>query len=280
MQGLSILISIPSTLYPRTCYNILTMARTKYLVVGNWKMYIESLPKAKELAGKVTRTASRLKRTEVVVCPPDAFAGSLAPSITRGSVRLGAQDVSMETEAARTGETSVHMLKSIGATYVIVGHSERRSMGESNATVAAKTARALKVGLTPILCVGERERDLRGEFLAFLEHQIRESLSGVTKGKAPQVVIAYEPVWAIGKRSDDAVTPHVLHETALFIKKILVSLYGRNIGTSMKILYGGSVEAPNAAALVVDGAVEGLLVGHASTDAGEFSAILQSVDAR
>jgi triosephosphate isomerase len=256
------------------------MARTKHLVVGNWKMYVDSLPKAKELAGKIVRVASRLKRTEVVICPPHAFVGALSPSVTRSNVRLGAQDVSTETEAARTGETSAYMLKSVGATYVIVGHSERRALGESNATVATKTARALKAGLTPIVCIGERERDFRGEFLAFLEHQIRESLAGITKAKAPQVVIAYEPVWAIGKSSEAAVTPHVLHETTLFIKKILVSLYGRKIGTSMKILYGGSVEADNASALITGGTTDGILVGHASTDAAEYSAILKSVDAR
>ena len=256
------------------------MARTKYLVVGNWKMYVETLAKAKELASKVSRTSARLRRTDVVICPPHAFVGALSPSVARSSVRLGAQDVSMETEAARTGETSAYMLKSVGAEYVIVGHSERRSSGESNATVATKTARALKAGLTPIVCVGERERDVRGEFLAFLEHQIRESLKGLTKAKAPHIVIAYEPVWAIGKSSESAVTPHVLHEMTLFIKKILVSLYGRKIGTSMRVLYGGSVEADNASALITGGTVDGLLVGHASTDAEEFSAILRSVDAR
>jgi triosephosphate isomerase (TIM) len=256
------------------------MARTKHLVVGNWKMYIDSLPKAKELAGKITRTASRLKRTEVVICPSHAFLGALSTSVTKSKVQLGAQDLSMETEAARTGETSAYMLKSVGAVYVIVGHSERRALGESNATIATKTARALKAGVTPIVCIGERERDFRGEFLAFLENQIRGSLTGITKAKASQVVIAYEPVWAIGKNSSDAVTPHVLHETTLFIKKILVSLYGRNIGTSIKIIYGGSVEAPNAAALITGGTVDGVLVGHASTDASEFAAILKSVDRR
>ncbi len=256
------------------------MARTKYLIVGNWKMYIDSLPKAKDLASRIGRIASRLKRTEVAICPPHAFLGALSTSVAKSHLRLGAQDTSVEIEAARTGETSAYMLKSVGAAYVIIGHSERRALGENNATVATKVARALKVGLTPIVCIGERERDLRGEFLAFLEHQIRESLAGITKAKASQVVIAYEPIWAIGKSSDDAVTPHVLHETTLFIKKILVSLYGRNIGTSLKILYGGSVEAENAAALITGGTVDGVLVGHASTDAQEFSAILKSVDAR
>lgn len=256
------------------------MARTKHLVIGNWKMYVDSLAKAKELTSKITRTASRLKRTDVVICPPHAFLGALSVSVTRSRAHLGAQDVSMEIEATRTGETSAYMLKSIGAEYVIVGHSERRALGESDATVAMKTLHAIKAGLTPVVCVGERERDMRGEYLAFLESQIRGSLAGIPKAKAIRLTIAYEPVWAIGGRSDDAVSPHILHETALFIKKILVSLYGRTTGTSIKILYGGSVEPPNAALLISDGAVDGLLVGHASTDGEEFSAIVRSVDAR
>lgn len=253
------------------------MARTKYLVVGNWKMYVDSAAKATELARRVARAASRLRRTEVVVCPPHAFLGTIASGRGR-SLLLGAQDVSTETEAARTGETSVFMLKNMRVSHVIVGHSERRSLGETNAIVALKAQRALKAGVTPIICIGETERDLRGDFLALLEAQIKQSLSGVTRAKVSQVVVAYEPLWAIGKSAQDAVTPHVLHETTLFIKKILVSLFGRTAGTSVKILYGGSVEAPNAAALVSEGAVDGVLVGHASTDAGEFVEIIRSID--
>lgn len=242
-------------------------------------MYIDSTAKAKDLMGKVSRTASRLKRTDVLVCPPHAFLGLFAGrSISRGGLCLGAQDVSIDIEAARTGESSVYMLKSLGIAHVIVGHSERRAKGESDAVISMKIARLLKAGLTPILCIGESERDMHGEYLAFLEREIRESLRGVPKAKAKQIIVAYEPLWAIGKSADDAVTPQILHETALFIKKILVSMYGRAIGGAVKILYGGSVESSNAGALIAGGTVDGLLVGHASTDAEEFAGILKSVD--
>ncbi|HXK39437.1 MAG TPA: triose-phosphate isomerase family protein [Candidatus Paceibacterota bacterium] len=256
------------------------MARTKHLVVGNWKMYIETLSEAKSLAGSVARTASRLRHTEAVICPPHPFVGALSASIRRGRVRLGAQDVSAEREAKRTGETSVSMLKDLGVAYVIVGHSERRALGETDTDVAAKAAQVLKAGLVPIICIGERERDIRGEYLASLQSQLRASLSGVPKAKATRLVIAYEPLWAIGKSSSDALPPRLLHEMALFIKKTLVSLYGRSAGTSVRIIYGGSVEAPNAGALAREGAVDGFLVGHASADAGEFAEILRSVDRR
>jgi triosephosphate isomerase (TIM) len=256
------------------------MARMKYLVVGNWKMYIDSPLKAKELAGKTARVASRLKRTQAVICPPHAFLGALSTSAGRSGLRLGAQDVSVETDAKRTGETSVYMLKSLGVSHVIIGHSERRAMGETDTIVATKAALSLKAGLTPIVCIGEQARDMRGEYLSLLEAQIRGSLAGVSRAKASQLVIAYEPIWAIGKSAEDAVTPQLLHETTLFIKKILVSLYGRSTGTSVRILYGGSAEAQNAGALIVGGAVDGVLVGHASADKEEFLDILRSVDAR
>lgn len=256
------------------------MARAKYLVVGNWKMYIDSLPKAKELAAKVTRASSRLRRTGVVICPPHAFLAAFSANVRRSNVCLGAQDVSPEIEAKRTGENSAYILKSVGVSHVILGHSERRALGENDSVVATKVARALKAGLTPIVCVGEQQRDIRGEYLSQLESQIRGSLAGVPKAKASQLIVTYEPVWAIGKSADNAVTPQLLHEMTLFIKKILVSLYGRSAGTSVKILYGGSVEAPNAGALVRGGMVDGVLVGHASADAEEFIHILKSVDAR
>ncbi len=256
------------------------MARTRKLVVGNWKMYIDSTTKAKELMTKVSRTASRLKRTDVLVCPPHAFLGLFAGrNVSKGGPCLGAQDVSADIEVARTGESSVYMLKSLGVDHVIVGHSERRAKGETNADIAQKIARLLKAGLSPVLCIGESERDMQGKYLAFLEQELRESLATVPKAKVKQIIVAYEPIWAIGKSADDAVTPHILHETTLFIKKILVSMYGRAVGSAIKILYGGSVEASNAGALVVGGTVDGLLVGHASTDAEEFAQILRSVDA-
>jgi triosephosphate isomerase len=256
------------------------MPRPKHLVVGNWKMYVDSLTKAKELSTKVMRVAARLKRTQAVICPPLPFLGTLAPSITRSKVFLGAQTVSAELEPARTGEVSMYMLKSVGVSHVIIGHSERRALGETDASVALKVIRSLKSGLTPIICIGEQQRDMRGDYLAFLEAQIRSSLADVPKARAKELVIAYEPLWAIGGSSIDAVTPAILHETVLFIKKILVSLYGRASGTSIRILYGGSVEEANAASLIAGGMVDGLLVGHASVDAEEFSEILRSVDKR
>lgn len=256
------------------------MARAKHLVVGNWKMYVDSLPKAKELAGKVARTASRLKRTNVVICPPHAFLGAIASGARRGTLGFGAQDVSAETDAKRTGENSAYIVKGAGATHVILGHSERRALGETDAVVAVKASRALKAGLTPIVCVGETERDMCGEYLSLLESQIRGSLRNVPRAKASQLVVAYEPLWAIGKSAQDAVTPALLHEMTLFIKKILVSLYGRSAGTAARIIYGGSVETENVAALIAGGAVDGVLVGHASVDAKEFSAILRAVDER
>ncbi len=154
-----------------------------------------------------------------------------------------------------------------------------RAAGETSHLVALKAQAVIKHGLTAVVCIGESERDARGGYLTHLEEQIRQSLAGITRPKLTSVVIAYEPVWAIGKSADEAMTPTTLHETTLFIKKILVSMYGRAAGTAVRVLYGGSVESKNAGSLMQDGAVDGFLVGHASVDAKEFKTIIASVDA-
>lgn len=253
------------------------MKKTKKLVVGNWKLYIDTPKAAKALWKSVSTTARKTRKTDVVVCPPMPLLGLFAGNIS-GRVSLGAQDVFWTLEPKWTGQTSVYALRSLGVGHVIVGHSEVRALGESNEAVAMKVGLLLKTGLTPIVCVGERERDDKGQYLSHLEAQIRASLAGVSRQKASKLVIAYEPLWAIGRSADDALPPEHLHQMTLFIKKTLVSLYGRNIGTTIPILYGGSVESKNVAELVAGGEVDGVLVGHASVDAKEFSAIIRSVD--
>lgn len=253
------------------------MKKTKRLVVGNWKLYVDSPKQAKELWKMVNTHAKKLRTTHVVVCPPMPLLGLFAGTAS-SRVSLGSQDVFWTTEPKWTGQASAYALRSVGVSHVIVGHSEVRALGETNEAVATKVGVLIKTGLTPIVCVGEREHDDKGEYLAHLESQIRTSLAGVSRQKASKIVIAYEPLWAIGKTAAEAITPEVLHQTSLFIKKTLVSLYGRTIGTTIPILYGGSVEAKNVAELVSGGEVDGVLVGHASVDGKEFGAIVQSVD--
>lgn len=254
------------------------MKKTKKLVVGNWKLYIDTPKAAKALWKSVSTTARKTRKTDVVVCPPMPLLGLFAGNAS-GRVSLGAQDLFWTTEPKWTGQSSVYALRSVGASYAIVGHSEVRALGDTNEAVATKVNLLIKTGLTPIVCVGERERDERAEYLSKLEQQIKESLAGVSRQKASKLVIAYEPLWTIGKSADDALPPELLHQMTLFIKKTLVSLYGRTIGTTIPILYGGSVEVKNVAEIVSGGEVDGVLVGHASVDAKEFGEIIKSVDA-
>jgi len=194
------------------------------------------------------------------------------------NIILGAQNVSNEEKGAFTGETSVSMLKDLDIKFVIVGHSERRATGEGNEIIRKKLERVFAVGLTPILCIGEKNRDKDGNHLSFLSTQIKECLSGIQKKDLLGMIIAYEPVWVIGKSYKESMSPTDIHETTLFIKKVAGELFGKDIADSFKILYGGSVEAENARGVVEYGNVSGFLVGHASLVPETFSIILKATD--
>ncbi|MCI0619937.1 triose-phosphate isomerase [Candidatus Wolfebacteria bacterium] len=253
------------------------MARRGRLVVANWKMHPGALQEARRLFSSIARRIRRVRGVQVVVCPPALYLSELVRSYRGANIRFGAQDVSWHAGiGAYTGELSAMMLKRIGAGHVIVGHSERRAMGESDKTVSTKVKAALDAGLAPILCVGEEERDHEGGYLSQLEWQLTASLDGVPRTQASRLVVAYEPVWAIGKRAQSAVTPRLLHETVIFVKKILSKKYGRVVGMKVPILYGGSVEGTNAGALSREGAVDGFLVGHASLSVRDFVSIVKA----
>lgn len=241
------------------------------LVVGNWKMNPRSLKEAKRLFGGIARRARSIRGAQIVVCPPVPYVYELIRGYTGTKVRFGVQNISVfEKEGAHTGETSGQMLRSLGIEYVIVGHSERRALGESDEEIGRKVVGACKSGLVPIVCIGENERDAQGRYLAVLENQIRDSLASVSRTQAQRLIIAYEPLWAIGKGANDAITPHELHGMSIFIKKILTKLYGRKTGMAIRILYGGSVEEANIDELQKEESIDGFLVGHASLDPQEF----------
>ncbi len=257
------------------CYN--RNMKKRNIVVANWKMNPESLEKAKEIFNRVRKTAKELRNTDIVVCPPFPFIFPLSKLNYPKNVFLGAQNVSTELKGAFTGEVSVDMVKDLGTKFVIVGHSERRAMGETGEIVAKKLQIAFDAGLTPILCIGEKQRDKDGSHLSLIKNQIKEALTGLHKKHLVGIVIAYEPVWAIGKSYKEAMTPTDIHETVLFIKKIIAETFGRDIAGGCKILYGAAVEAENARAVLEQGNVGGFLVGHASLKP-EFAEILKSAD--
>jgi len=250
------------------------MNRKKSLVVANWKMNPSTLVEAKRLLKDVARKVSRTRDVSVVLCPPVLYLLDLVKSYKGSIISFGAQDVSRdEKTGAFTGEISSMMLKRLGVIYTIVGHSERRARGETDEVVSQKVLAALAGGLVPIVCVGETQRDGEGQYLGVLERQLAGSLEGLSRQKAGKIIVVYEPLWAIGKTAADSVSPEDLYQMSLFIKKILVKHYGRKIGKSIRILYGGSVEPQNAGSLRRDGGVDGFLVGHASLVSSDFAAI-------
>lgn len=234
----------------------------------------QTVEEAKRIATQVKKIALKTKKIETVVCPP--FVYSNLVKIDDG-FSLGAQDVYFEQAGSFTGEVSAEMLKSIGVKYVIVGHAERRKMGDTDEVVAQKVNAVVNAGLLPILCVGEKERDVNGDYLGVLKAQILASLGKLARKDVKNLVIAYEPLWAIGGAS--AMTPADVHETALFIKKVLSDTYGQEYALLVKILYGGSVTFKNAKDIVALGQVDGLLVGRESVNPEGFNLILKEIDA-
>lgn len=231
-------------------------------------MYIESPEGAKRFMATLKRKLARISGVEVWVAPPF----TILPVVPKGPYKLGGQHVSTHTSGAHTGEVSASMLKSAGASFCIVGHSERRAMGEGDDVVHEELLAALKAGLVAVLCVGEEERRDDGWHFVHIEAQLRTALVG-THPFAHKIIVAYEPIWAIGKNASEAMQPQTLEEMVIFIKKTLSKIIGREAGLKIPILYGGSVEDSNCVQLLHSG-INGLLVGHASADINSFSEIL------
>ena len=248
--------------------------KKKTLIVANWKMNPGSAAEARALFNRTKQTGSRLERMETVICPPFPYLGLFARAATT-RVFLGAQDVFWANSARATGEVSPEMLKDLGVSYCIVGHSERRALGETDDIVSKKLRAALAEGLTPIVCVGEKERDSGGHYFSTLKSQIAASFSGVTRAQVRDTVIAYEPLWAIGKSAREAAEPRAIREMSIFIRKVLSDLFGAEAAQFPRILYGGSAEEANTASILSEGDVSGLLVGHASLNAEGFGEMLK-----
>ncbi len=257
-------------------YNHCMAKKKRKLVVANWKMNPLSLTEAKQI-GKSIRGHSRSFQSKVVICPPFVYLNELKSVIVKDKISLGGQDAFFESKGSFTGEISPEMLKNMGADHVIMGHSERRAMAETSEMVAKKVLAAFKAGLSVILCVGEKERDDHGHYLAFLKEQLSTSLKGVSKKYSAKLSIAYEPIWAIGK-GHEAMTPHDVHQMSIFIRKHLIHIYNSVAAGEIKVIYGGSVDSTNAYAIVHEGEVDGLLVGRDSLNAKDFSIIVKEVD--
>lgn len=250
----------------------------KKLVVANWKMNPESLSEAEKLFEGVKKITTRLKNVQTVIIPPFVYLPALTKKYKGNKISFGAQNVFFESNGSYTGEISIPMLEDMKVDYVIVGHSERRSMGESNEIVHKKIKAVLSSGLVAILCIGEKERDSSADYLSFLKEELVVALRLIPKTQLKNLVVAYEPLWTIGKTEDEAMKSEQVHEMVIFIRKILAERFGKRVAMSVPVLYGGSVEPGNAKDLIKEGEISGFLVGHASLNKDDFNEILKIVN--
>ncbi len=245
----------------------------KRIVAGNWKMY-KTVPEATELAAAIAAAAPKDGGSEIVVCPPFVNLTAVAGAIKGSAVQLGAQNMHWEEKGAFTGEISADMLKSAGCQYVILGHSERRQyFGETDATVNKKIKRALAVGLNPIVCVGETlDQRKAGTTESVVGDQVRGCFADLSAEQAQILVVAYEPVWAIG--TGVTATSEQAQEVHHFIRALLAQLYSESVAQTVRIQYGGSMKPDNAAQLLAQPDIDGGLIGGASLDAKSFLQIV------
>ncbi|NUN14405.1 MAG: triose-phosphate isomerase [Myxococcales bacterium] len=242
----------------------------KPLIAGNWKMYT-TLMDAVELASEIRRLTEQLRDVEIAVFPPFPFLVPVAAKLAGSRIGLGAQDCYVADKGAFTGAVSAPMLRSVGCRYILCGHSERRSVfGDSDATVAAKVRRTVDSGMTAVLCVGETAQERRsGQTSVVVGSQVKLGLAQVSAEEIrSNVVIAYEPVWAIG--TGDTATPAMAQDVHAFIRETLAGLGTDTLASEMRILYGGSVKPDNVDGLMSCPDIDGALVGGASLEVKSF----------
>lgn len=251
--------------------------KTKKIIVANWKMNPLNTKDAIKLFSSIKSTSQKNKKTSVVVCSPSIFLPVLS-KYSSIKCALGAQNMHFETNGAFTGEISAKMLKDSKVSYVILGHSERRAMGEDDIFINQKIKMAIKSGITPILCVGEKERTGDAWYLHAVKTQVDGCLEGLRPSDLAKIVIAYEPVWAIGKDSVRVATPSECEEMVIYIRKVLSDKFGAKNAQTPMIVYGGSVDSKEAQDFMMNGGIDGFLVGRASLNPKEFEKIVQIVD--
>ena len=250
------------------------MTARKPLIAGNWKMY-KTAPEAAETAARLKDLVSDVADVDIMIAPPFTAIAAVKDVLRDSSIHVAGQDLFWEAEGAYTGQISAPMLKAVGCTHVIIGHSERRQFfGETNASVNKKVRAALSVDLIPVVCVGESEAERESNLTScVVERQLEEGLDGLTAEEAQYLTIAYEPVWAIG--TGKTATTEQAQEVHASIRKKMETTYGNQVANVVRILYGGSVKPNNIADLMGMADIDGALVGGASLDADSFAAIVR-----
>ena len=245
----------------------------KPVMAGNWKMY-KTPPETVAFFEKFRPVAGHASHCEVVICPPFTSLAAAVEAAKGTAIQIGAQNIGWAKEGAFTGEVSGPMIRAAGASHVIVGHSERRQyFCETDETVLKRSQAALEFGLSPIVCVGERlEEREAGRTEAVLVSQFEKGIAGLTEQQFDRIVIAYEPVWAIG--TGKTATPEIAADAHRVIRAQVRAKFGKAAGDAIRILYGGSVKPDNVKSLMAQPEIDGVLVGGASLDPASFASIV------
>lgn len=261
----------------------------KPLIVANWKMNPQNLTEAQLLFNSIKKGIKNTcleqgRRAVVVICPPFIYLPCFVEFLYRCRksqlLALGGQDLFYEEKGAFTGEISPLMLKNLGCQYVIIGHSERRKLGETDEMINKKIKAAIKAGLKPILCVGEKKKESKEDREEIYLH-LKENLLGIKKSDLENLIITYEPIWAISTTQGGvAAAPRDAKEGANLIRKFLAKLLGKNLTQKIKILYGGSVDSKNVNSFIYEAETEGVLIGAASLNSKEFIEIVKKVSSK
>ena len=246
----------------------------KPVIAGNWKMY-KTASDTTSFISEFKPLVSDVANCEIVICPPFTSLNSAKGALKGSNIKLAAQDIFWEEKGAFTGEVSSSMLLDVGCEYVVIGHSERRQFfGETDDSVNKKISAALKATLTPIVCIGESlsQRE-KGQTFTVLETQIREGFKGITREQMVKMIIAYEPIWAIG--TGKTATNSQAEEAHIFIRKTVGGMFGPDVSDKVRILYGGSVKPENISGLMEQPNIDGALVGGASLDPQSFAKLVK-----
>jgi len=247
------------------------------ILVANWKNHPGSIKEAASLSKEMSKSRALYKKLSLFVAPPYPYFDSVS-SVVKSFASLASQDIVALPKGSHTGFVTADILKSFGVKLSIIGHSERRALGETSQDVALKIKESLRAGIAPLVCVGEKDRDVDGEHFEFLREELRSSFAGLSRrADISKLAVAYEPVWAIGGDAQDAMEAGDLSQSVIFIRKVLTEIFGRALAENIPILYGGSVEPDNVGALLSETGVRGFLVGHASLDGKTFKAVAESL---
>lgn len=253
------------------------MISKKPIIIANWKAANNTYKEVEKKINLLYKNLGKDKTKIDLIIAPSFLHLSRLRMFFKKTITLSAQDTSVFENGSHTGEVTAGSIKDANIDYVIIGHSEKRELGDTNETVLLKVQNAIKNDLKIILCIGEKERDETVQYLKVIENQILSIFGNIDKKKIENIIIAYEPVWAINNKNNLSIDAHSLHSMVIYIRKILLEKYGEGISKNINIVYGGSITDLNSQDIMWNGEVQGLLIGRASWEVDSFIKIIKNI---